>query len=51
MLEAATREKEFDLNFCVALGVQKARQTFMNEVMRAASIHKEMVDTNTALMA
>ena len=51
LLEATFREKDFDLNFCVALGVQKARQTFMNEVLRAAAIHKEMIDSNTSLVA
>ena len=49
--EAIFREKDFDLNFCVALGVQKARQTFMNEVTRAATIHKETIDSNTSLIA
>ena len=44
-LEATLREKDFELNFCVAFGVQKARQTFLNEVVRAAKIQVEIIES------
>ena len=44
--EAALSNKDFDLNFSIALGVQRARQTFLNEVMRASKIHIGLMEQN-----
>ena len=49
--EAALRDKDFDLNFSVALGVQKARHTFFNEVKRASRFHIGLMDPKTAQIA
>lgn len=51
LFEAIFREKDFELNICLALCVQKARQTFINEVTRAAHIHIELIDSNTGSIA
>ena len=45
------KEKDFDLNFCVALGLQKVRKTFINEVNYAANIHRELIEANNSLFA
>ena len=51
LLEAVLRDKDFEVNFSVALGVQKARQTFLNEIVRASKIHIGMMDQNTQQIA
>ena len=46
LLEAVFKEKDFELNFCVALGLQKARQIFLSEVSRAAQHHISFLESS-----
>ena len=51
LIESVLREKDFELHFCLALGIQKARQTFFNEALRAAKTLESWFENNTAALS